>query len=158
MNTSSIMSSKIEDHLGSLVETTTHLAEASSVPVEPRTYSNQTSNGPVRGRPYACPIDNIASRFFRNRDLTRHLKMHTRQNHFQCSVCGRSFVCSQSLISHSRVHSGEKPYTCGRRYARSDGKRSHAKVHLKQKTEKYGASGNDNNMKSSSLLPYKTGQ
>ncbi|GIX89559.1 hypothetical protein CDAR_453651 [Caerostris darwini] len=44
INTSSVMSSKIEDHLGSLVESTTHLAEASSLPVEPRTYSNQTSN------------------------------------------------------------------------------------------------------------------
>ncbi|GIX89558.1 hypothetical protein CDAR_453641 [Caerostris darwini] len=38
MNTRSVMSSKIEHHLGSLVETTTRLAEASSVPVEPRTY------------------------------------------------------------------------------------------------------------------------
>ncbi|GIX89557.1 hypothetical protein CDAR_453631 [Caerostris darwini] len=112
MNTSSVMSSKIEDHLGILVEITTNLAEASSVPVEPRKYSNRTSNLPARNRPYACHIHNCASRFFRNCDLTRHLKIHTAQKPFQCSACGRSFLHSHSLITHSRTHSGEKPYSC----------------------------------------------
>ncbi|GIX80814.1 hypothetical protein CEXT_265101 [Caerostris extrusa] len=41
LNTSSVMSSKIEDQPGSLVKTTTNLAEASSEPVEPQNYSNQ---------------------------------------------------------------------------------------------------------------------
>ncbi|GIY77338.1 hypothetical protein CEXT_482221 [Caerostris extrusa] len=124
LNTSSVMSSKIGDHLGSLVETTTKLAEASSVPVETRNYSNQQKKGLVRVRPYACPIDGCARRFFRHCDLSRHLK----------------------------DSSGEKPYTCdtcGRSFARSCAMRRHAKVHMRKKTKKYGASGSDNNKKSS---------
>ncbi|GIX66920.1 hypothetical protein CDAR_552741 [Caerostris darwini] len=161
LNTSSVMSSKIEDRLGSAVEITSNIADTRSVPVGPRTNSKQTSNGPVRERRYACPIDTCASWFFHNWKLTRHLKIHTGQKSFQCGVCSRSFVHPHNLITHNRVHSGEKPYscgTCGRRFARSDAKRSHAKVHLKQKTKKYGASGNDNNMKICGLLKYETGQ
>ncbi|GIY47576.1 hypothetical protein CDAR_92711, partial [Caerostris darwini] len=113
------MSSKIEDHLGSLVETTTNLAEASSEPVEPRNYSNKQKKGPVRDRLYTCPIDDCAKRFFRNSDLNRHLKIHSGQKPFQCRVCSKSFFRSCHLIAHNRVHTGEKPYscdTCGRRY------------------------------------------
>ncbi|GIX79046.1 hypothetical protein CDAR_231911 [Caerostris darwini] len=148
-NASSVTSFEIEDHLGS---PTTNLADACSVPVEPQTYSKQQTKGAVGDRLYVCPIDDCARSFYRNWDLTRHLKIHSGQKPFQCTVCSRSFSCSYNLITHNRVHSGEKPYscdTCGRNFARSDAKMRHVKVHLKKKTKKYGPSGNDNSMKSS---------
>ncbi|GIX79043.1 hypothetical protein CDAR_231901 [Caerostris darwini] len=84
MNASSVTSSEIEDHLGS---PTTNLAEASSVTVEPQTYSKQQTKGAVGDRLYVCPIDDCARSFFRNCELSRHLKIHSGQNPFQCTVC-----------------------------------------------------------------------
>ncbi|GIX80838.1 hypothetical protein CEXT_265181 [Caerostris extrusa] len=130
------MSSKIEDQPGSLVKTTTNLAEASSEPVEPRNYSNQQKKGPVRDRLFTpAPSMTVPKRFIRNSDLNRHLKIHSGQKPFQCRVCSKSFFRSYYLIAHNRVHTGEKPYscdTCGRRFTSNDAKRYHAKVHLKQ--------------------------
>ena len=31
---------------------------------------------------------------------------------FQCQDCGTSFRQRQQLVSHSRVHTGELPYSC----------------------------------------------
>ncbi|GIX79042.1 hypothetical protein CDAR_231891 [Caerostris darwini] len=149
MNAISVTSSEIEDHLGS---PTTNLADASSVTVEPQTYSKHQRKGAGGDRIYACPIDDCARSFFHNSELSRHLKIHGGQKPFQCPLCSRSFFCSYQLIIHNRVHSGEKPYscdTCGRRFGRSYAKKRHVKVHLKKKTKKNGASGSDNSRKSS---------
>ncbi|GIY77342.1 hypothetical protein CEXT_482251 [Caerostris extrusa] len=132
LNTSSVMSSKIGDHLGSLVETTTNLAEASSEPVEPRNYSNKKKKKDQSATDFTpAPSMTVPKRFIRHSDLNRHLKIHSGQKPFQCRV-----KCSEIVLSivppdcSQQGSHREKPYscdTCGRRFASNDAKMYHAR-------------------------------
>uniref|UniRef100_A0A452GGH8 C2H2-type domain-containing protein n=1 Tax=Gopherus agassizii TaxID=38772 RepID=A0A452GGH8_9SAUR len=44
--------------------------------------------------------------------LISHRKIHMGEKLYKCLVCGKSFNQSSNLISHRRIHTGEKPYKC----------------------------------------------
>ncbi|XP_003795795.1 zinc finger protein with KRAB and SCAN domains 2 [Otolemur garnettii] len=64
-----------------------------------------------RENPYKCSI--CGKCFGRSRSLIRHQRIHTGEKPFKCLDCGKSFNDSSNFGAHQRIHTGEKPYRCG---------------------------------------------
>jgi uncharacterized Zn-finger protein len=63
--------------------------------------------------------------------LKSHSKIHSGEKPFAC-FCGKSFRTKDSLTKHSRVHTGEKPYsceTCGKSFTQNSSWRLHMRIH-----------------------------
>ncbi|CAK6974740.1 early growth response protein 4-like [Scomber scombrus] len=89
----------------------------------------------LKAKPFTCSVQGCDRRFSRSDELNRHVRIHTGQKPFQCTICARSFSRSDHLTTHTRTHTGEKPFSCdvcGKRFARSDERKRHGRVHVKQ--------------------------
>ncbi|KAL5019816.1 hypothetical protein ScPMuIL_002708 [Solemya velum] len=61
-------------------------------------------------RPYECSV--CGKLFRRSHHLQTHLLTHSGVKAYKCDFCGKSFARSHHLRNHSRTHTGERPYEC----------------------------------------------
>ena len=60
---------------------------------------------------------------------------HTKVKSHECDICKKKFSQKGSLVSHFRIHLGEKPYgcaECGKWFTTSSGRDYHIKTYHKE--------------------------
>ncbi|KAK7912665.1 hypothetical protein WMY93_012876 [Mugilogobius chulae] len=61
-------------------------------------------------RPYSCSVCNKT--FSLKFHLHLHIRTHTGEKPYSCSVCNKTFSQLGHLNAHRRIHTGEKPFSC----------------------------------------------
>lgn len=63
-----------------------------------------------------------------------HLRVHTQEKTYKCTICPSAFCDSSTLKKHLRTHTGEKPYACTfceKKFSQSGNLKRHLTVHEK---------------------------
>uniref|UniRef100_A0A1A9WDF2 Protein krueppel n=1 Tax=Glossina brevipalpis TaxID=37001 RepID=A0A1A9WDF2_9MUSC len=81
--------------------------------------------------PYKCTV--CSKGFPRRQDLVIHERQHTGERPHVCSACGKSFSRANKLSRHMRIHTGERPYKCTK-CTRSFVQSNDLKIHMRRHT------------------------
>jgi len=93
--------------------------------------------------PHVCPTCNKC--FIDKHTLKRHELIHTGDKFLGCTLCEKSFMLKQDLVSHhANVHSDERPYSCSicnASFKQRSTLLTHEKIHTGERNHLCGTCG-----------------
>ena len=82
-----------------------------------------------------CPFSRCLKQFNETGNLKTHIRSHTGERPFQCTMCKMRFITKRHMQAHCMIHTGSKPFVCNfescdKKYSRAGRLRVHQQSHV----------------------------